>query len=84
MSTTIEKAKVRLMLKHPFFGSILLRRPMEATDEIPTACVTAEGAIKYNPDLVESMEFDQLLFLLAHEAMHVALAHLPRMKNRDH
>lgn len=84
MSTTIEKAKVRLMLKHPFFGSILLRRPMEATDEIPTACVTAEGAIKYNPDFVESMEFDQLLFLLAHEAMHVALAHLPRMKNRDH
>lgn len=84
MSTTIEKAKVRLMLKHPFFGSILLRRPMEATDEIPTACVTAEGAIKYNPDFVESMEFDQLLFLLAHEAMHVALAHLPRMKDRDH
>lgn len=84
MSTTIEKAKVRLMLKHPFFGSILLRRPMEATDEIPSACVTATGAIKYNPDFVEQMEFDQLLFLLAHEAMHVALAHLPRMKNRDH
>lgn len=84
MSTTIEKAKVRLMLKHPFFGSILLRRPMEATDEIPTACVTSEGAIKYNPQFVERMDFEELLFLLAHEAMHVALGHLPRMKDRDH
>ena len=84
MSNSIEKAKVRLMLKHPFFGSILLRRPMEATDEIPTACVTSEGAIKYNPSFVESMGFDELIFLLAHEAMHVALGHLPRMKDRDH
>lgn len=79
----LERARARLVIVSPFFGSILLRHPMRATDEVPTAAVNLRGEIMYNPTFTASLTMGQAVFLLAHETMHVALAHLARRGDRD-
>lgn len=79
----IENAKVKLLLDYPFFGSILCKHPVEETDAVPTAAVTFDGHILYNPKFVEKLAPAELVFLFAHEVMHVALAHHARRGLRD-
>lgn len=83
MATKIEKAKVQLLIRHPFFGSIVMKRPFIMDDSVGTACVGRDGQIKISPKFAESLTVQQLVFLLAHEAMHVVYAHLARMGDRD-
>ncbi len=77
------KAKVHLVISSPFFSSILLKRDLVERKDLPTMAVDKEGNILYNPDFVEQLSVDTLTFVLAHESMHVALAHLHRLQNRD-
>lgn len=79
----LERARTRLMVVAPFFGSILLRHPMRATDTVPTAAVTNRGEILYNPEWCKDLTMPEAVFLLAHETMHVVFAHLARRGNRD-
>lgn len=79
----LERARTRLMVVAPFFGSILLRHPMRATDAIPTAAVTNKGEILYNEEWCKNLSMPEAVFILAHETMHVVFAHLARRGNRD-
>ena len=47
--------------------------------ETETACV-CEGGLFMNPEFFDSMTLPQANFVLMHEAMHVAMRHLPRFK----
>jgi predicted metal-dependent peptidase len=78
----VGRARTALLLDHPFFGLLLLRRQIEMTERIPTAAADAEGRIYINPIWVITLPLEQVIFLLAHETMHVALLHLLRMGNR--
>ena len=78
MSETINKllqAKTRLSLREPFFSSILFRFPMEATDTVPYAAVTPRGRILYNPETIEKLSVEEVVFLLCHEVLHIAFSH---------
>lgn len=79
----LKSARVRLVTKHPFFGALLLRTPLEATTRVPTAAVDKHGHVMINPEFVDKLSTDEVEFLLAHEVMHVAFAHLARRGNRD-
>ena len=83
MHPKIEKARVRLLLSHPFFGSLVMKKPIEETTRVPTAAAGAHGEILVNPMFVENLSVGNVVFLLAHEAMHIALAHLHRMGDKD-
>ncbi len=80
----VGKAKSLLILDHPFFGTAVSRRPINYTDDVPTAAVSAQGQIYINPAFVNPLTVKQIMFLLAHEAMHYMLAHALRRKHRDH
>lgn len=80
----LAKAKVRLLLDHPFFGSLVFQHETELTDAIPTAAATQDGRIQMNPGFVEGLETSELVFLLAHEVMHIVYAHAMRRGSRDH
>jgi len=80
----VGKAKALLILDHPFFGTTVAKRPIKYTDAIPTAAMSATGQIYMNPAFVEPLNVKQLMFLLAHEAMHYMLAHALRKQHRDH
>lgn len=86
----VSKAKSLLILDHPFFGTAASRRPIIYTDTVPTAAMAATGQMYINPAFIETGGTDgkplsvrQVMFLLAHEAMHYMLAHGLRRKHRD-
>ena len=46
---TLDKARARLVLRHPFFGSLLLRFTLDLSGVVPTAAVDKKGKIYVNP-----------------------------------
>jgi len=69
----VGKAKSLLILDHPFFGTACTKRPIIYTDKIPTAGMSATGQMYINPDFAEPLSVRNIMFLLAHEAMHYML-----------
>jgi predicted metal-dependent peptidase len=78
-------AKSRMMLKHAFFACLLLETPMVEDNTPPwidehgrkhevTAWATPTK-IGYNPKFIASLDKEVVLFVLAHEVMHIALKH---------
>ena len=80
--TKLARAKSKLILKHPFFGSVSLGLRMEISTEVPTAATDGRRII-YNPDFIDSLEESKVTGLIAHEAMHVIWKHHLRMGERD-
>ena len=79
----VGKAKSLLILDHPFFGTACTKRPIIYTDTVPTAAMSATGQMYMNVDFCAPLPVRQLMFLLAHEAMHYMLAHGLRRGHRD-
>lgn len=80
----LDKAKAQIVLDHPFFASILLRRPLIKDDSIPTLAVDARGRIYYNEQFVESLTVPQVVWGLCHEVGHVIGQHALRCGTRNH
>jgi predicted metal-dependent peptidase len=80
----LDKAKAQIVLDHPFFASILLKRKLTEDKTVPTLAVDARGNIYYNPDFVESLSVPQVVWGLCHEIGHVIGQHALRKKHRDH
>ena len=76
-------AKAKLVLRHPFFGAVLLRKQIVTDTAVKTACVNSAGSIKVNPEFVGTLSTNQVAFLLAHEALHYMLGHSSRRGWRD-
>ena len=83
-SEKIAGAKVKLLMRSPFFGSILCKRPPILSDKVPTAGVDARGNLFVNPQFVDTLSVRQVMFLLAHETMHIVWQHPAREGRRDH
>ena len=79
----VGKAKALLILDHPFFGTAVSRRPIKYGDEVPTAGMSATGQMILNPAWVEPLTVKNIMFLMAHEALHYMLSHALRRKHRD-
>ena len=78
---TLSKAKAQLILDHPFFASLLLALSMHEDKSIPTMATNGDW-IKYNPDWVATLTLHEVVFVLAHEAMHCAMQHMDRRNSR--
>ncbi len=79
----LDKAKAQIVLDHPFFSSILLKKSLTPDDSIPTLCVNARGHIRYNPEFIESLTVPQIVWALCHEVGHVIGQHATRRGSRD-
>ncbi len=80
----IDKAKAQIVLDHPFWASILLKRKLVEDNSIPTLAVDARGTIYYNSKFVESLTVPQLVWGLCHEVGHVICQHALRKGSRQH
>jgi len=76
----ISSARSALMLTHPFIGSLLMRCRIKFTEAVPTAAVDGGNTIYVNPQWAGSISKKDLLTVLAHEALHLALRHGERSK----
>jgi predicted metal-dependent peptidase len=82
--TTEEKltrARTRLVLDQPFFGTLCLRLKL-LPGSSPTMA-TDGSRIVYNPAFVDQLKPAELEGTLAHEVLHCALGHHCRRGNRD-
>ncbi len=79
----MSRAKALLIMEQPFFGVAVTRRVIKIDLDIPTACVSPVGQITVNPEFIKLLSTQQVMFLLAHEAMHYMLAHALRRGSRD-
>jgi len=79
---TILKARTKLVLDHPFFGSLAIRLKLEESAKIPTAATDGKTCF-YNRDFITHLSFSEVVGVSAHEVLHVALRHHCRMGNRD-
>src|SRR5574343_2092376 len=79
----LDKAKAAIVLDHPFYATLLLSMPMIETKGIPTMATNGED-IFYNPDFVNTLTVQELVFVLAHEIGHCIFLHTIRKGNRDH
>lgn len=70
----LTKARVALVLDHPFFGSLLMRLKM-VEDLSCKALWTDSKVIGYNPEFVVSLNQFVTASALAHEVVHVANGH---------
>jgi predicted metal-dependent peptidase len=78
----MQKARARMLIKHTFFGSIVMGTEMVEDRSFPTAA-TDMLKIFYNPDFIDSLPLDVVMFVLAHEAFHIMLKHGLRRGNRN-
>lgn len=82
MSDNMRKARVRLLLRHPFFATLLLSTPSRETREIPTAATNGRELL-WNPDFMDKLDVDETQGVMAHEVLHMALEHCLRLHGRN-
>ena len=80
-----DKAKIGLMSKpdSAFFTTVVFSLKLVWDWAIPAAA-TDGSSIRVNPDFFMDLNPDERIFLLVHEAMHVALLHMTRLGNKQH
>ncbi|MBB6097792.1 putative metal-dependent peptidase [Deinobacterium chartae] len=78
----LSRAKIEAVREFPFFGLLILG--CEFLEDPHCAALWSDGRrIGYNPDFVARCEVPELVWLLAHEALHNAFAHVHGLGARD-
>jgi predicted metal-dependent peptidase len=77
----IEKAKAKLMLDHPYFGTLASALKLEKNNELLT--FSSDGKrMSYNSEYVDKLELSEVEFIMANGAMHAVLKHQHRLSGR--
>ncbi|MDD3769507.1 MAG: VWA-like domain-containing protein [Sulfuricurvum sp.] len=74
--------KARLLLEHPFFGTIAAGMESVVNDNIESFAFR-EGRFEYRTGYIEGLNDAQKLFALSNAALHEALSHTHRRGNRS-
>ena len=82
MNFNIETIKRKMLVKYPFFGSVVANVNYKANKEIPTAGTDGK-TIYYNPDFLKKLKQDEQTFIFAHEICHIAFDHIRRSEGKD-
>ena len=78
----VQRFKMELLRKMPFYGDIVVRLSFESNYNIETAC-TNGLKVYYNPDFFKELTQGERYFILLHEVFHVILMHCRRGIQRD-
>lgn len=79
----IGKARSRMFIEHVFFAALVLSTEFVEKKGLGTAA-TDMKVIFYDPDFINSLDVKVVIFVIVHEAMHIALKHGLRRGHRDH
>ena len=82
MSFDIESIKRKMLVKYPFFGSVVANVDYRANTNIPTAGTDGK-VVHYNPEFLENLSIDEQTFIFAHEICHIAFNHILRSEGKD-
>jgi len=89
----IRRAKIRMYKRSPFFAYIILHLKIKTLtaqeaksfpgDGEPTMCIDKYGNLKYGEAWVSKLDDEQLMGVLAHEVLHMALMHMDRGMGKE-
>lgn len=82
MKYDIAALKRKMLVKYPFFGSVVASVGYKENKDIPTAGTDGE-TIYYNPDYLESLSVEEQTFVFAHEVCHIAFNHILRSEGKN-
>ena len=78
----LTKARARLILKHPFWGALLLHlEPVEAPGL--GTCGTDGHTLYYDQEQLDKWTDDEVMGVIAHEGAHCAFQHISRLQHRE-
>jgi predicted metal-dependent peptidase len=77
----ISKAKARLMLEQPYFGTIASSLKLEENNELLTFLSDGE-ALRSNSEYIDRLDVAEVEFVMANGAMHAVLKHQDRSAGR--
>jgi predicted metal-dependent peptidase len=78
----LQSARIKLLIEWPIFGAIILHLELKEVDWVPTAA-TDGRYFYYNREFCKRLDREQLMFLTAHEVLHVIFDHIFRRGNRN-
>ena len=82
MKYDIAALKRKMLVKYPFFGSVVANADYKENKDISTAGTNGE-IIYYNPDFLEKLSVEEQTFVFAHEVCHIAFNHILRSEGKD-
>ena len=83
MKYDIAALKRKMLVKYPFFGSVVASVDYKENRGITNAGTDGK-TIYYNPDFLESLSVEQQTFVFTHEVCHIAFNHILRSEGKDH
>lgn len=76
------KTRVAMLLKYPFWGPLAARFKLEEADWCPT--IATDGrTFYYNPDFIQKLDDQEMIFGFGHELGHIIFEHLTRRGGRQ-
>ena len=82
MKYDIATLKRKMLVKYPFFGSVVASVGYKENKDIPTAGTDGE-TIYYNPKYLEGLSVEEQTFIFAHEVCHIAFNHILRSEGKN-
>ncbi len=79
----IERGLRMVTVPFPHLAGLVAAARVTLDDRVPTIGVFASGRLAANPEFVRRLKDDDLLFVLAHEMLHLALRTHDRAKGAD-
>ena len=78
----MKKARSELLIKHHFFGKLVMHLELVETDQVDTMA-TDGSKIYYNKNFVDTLTHQEIVGIQVHEVLHVVFKHHLRRGNRD-
>ena len=82
MNYDIKSIKNKMLVKYPFFGSVIADVKYEEDKSLGTAGTNGQ-IIYYNPDYLNCLSKEEQTFVFAHEVCHIAFNHILRSEGKD-
>ncbi len=82
MKYDIAALKRKMLVKYPFFGSVVASVGYKENKDILTAGTDGE-TIYYNPEYLEELSVEEQTFIFAHEVCHIAFNHILRSEGKN-
>jgi len=79
----LTKARVKMLLKHPFWGNLATRMKLVEVNDWLSTAATDGRHFYYNKAFIDSLDDDELVFLFGHEVGHCVYNHMGRRGDRE-
>lgn len=76
-------ARIRLLFHHPFFGNIATRLQLQENNTWCETAATDGRTMYYNTEFFKKMTLDNIVFVVAHEVLHMVFDHMNRVGYRN-